>query len=176
MQEEKKLLRETVKRRDKTLAVNVPRLIESIEQLPRFEEARTVALYHALPDEISTAPMLERWSELKRLALPVIRGGEMTFREYTGPASLQQGPFGIKEPREGTLVKPEEIDLMLVPGVAFDASGHRLGRGGGFYDRYLGRPAASHIYKVGLCRPEALIPEVPTEPHDIKMDRIIFGS
>ncbi len=67
---------------------------------------------------------------------------------------------------------PEEIDLMLVPGVAFDPAGRRLGRGRGFYDRYLSRPDATHIYKVGLCRPGALVPEVPAEAHDVVMDRV----
>jgi 5-formyltetrahydrofolate cyclo-ligase len=62
---------------------------------------------------------------------------------------------------------------MIVPGMAFDPAGRRLGRGGGFYDRYLARPDAAHIYKVGLCPPEALIEEVPAEAHDIVMNRVI---
>jgi 5-formyltetrahydrofolate cyclo-ligase len=117
----------------------------------------------------------------------------MFFREYTCPECLVEGAFGIREPAplpsrarheapepvpnaaaEGrNLIPPSEIDLALVPGVAFDAAGRRLGRGGGFYDRYLARPDAAHIYKVGLCPPGALVAEVPAEAHDIPMDRVV---
>ncbi len=146
---------------------------EQIEQLPQFDTARTVALYYALPDEVTTLPMLRRWLGVKRLALPVVTGGEMTFHEYNGPGCLVTGAFGIREPSGTAEVKAAEIDLMLVPGMAFDASGGRLGRGGGYYDRYLARPDATHIYKVGICPPHRLVEAVPAEPHDIKMDTII---
>lgn len=151
--------------------------IEAIEALPEFAAARTVALYHALSGEVPTAAMLARWHGTKRLALPaVLSGGEMVFREYTGDGNLATGAYGIAEPLAGPEIPPHEIDLMLVPGVAFDGEGRRLGRGGGFYDRYLGQPDAAPIHKVGLCRPEALVNEVPTEPHDVAMDKIIFGD
>ena len=151
-------------------------IAEMVGRLPGFAAARTVALYHALPDEVPTAGMLRLWHGVRRLALPVITGdGEMHFREYTGDGTISEGPFGIGEPQTGREIPPSEIDLMLVPGVAFDAGGRRLGRGKGFYDRYLSHPDAAHIYKVGLCRPDALAPEVPAEPHDIVMDKIFFG-
>jgi 5-formyltetrahydrofolate cyclo-ligase len=149
-------------------------LVERIEALPEFASARTVALYCALPDEASTAEMLSRWRGLKRLVLPVVlAGGKMIFCEYGGAESLASGTFGILEPTLGATVPPSEIDLMIVPGVAFDRAGGRLGRGGGFYDRYLSHPAAAHIYKVGLCRFGALVPKVPTEPHDVAMDVVV---
>lgn len=146
-----------------------------IERLPRFAAARTVALYHALPDEVPTAEMLRRWHGIKRLALPVISGdGEMFFREYTGEGDLGAGTFGIAEPTAGRVIPPEDIDIALVPGVAFDAAGRRLGRGKGFYDRYLSRPDAARIYKVGICPPHALVPEVPAESHDVTMNEILI--
>ncbi len=145
-----------------------------IESLPEWAAAQTVALYHALPDEVPTGEMLRRWSGVKRLALPVVHtDGTMTFHEYLGPGDLTPGAFGISEPREGREIPPAEIDLVLVPGVAFDPSGRRLGRGRGFYDRYLSRTDATHIHKVGLCHPGALVPEVPTEAHDVVMDRVV---
>ncbi len=152
-------------------------VINRIESLPEFVAARSVALYHALPDEVPTEEMLRRWLGVKRLSLPVVHsGGSMTFHEYLGPGDLTPGAFGISEPRTGREITPEEIDLMLVPGVAFDESGRRLGRGRGFYDRYLSGPHAARICKVGLCPPHALVPEVPAEPHDVVMDKIIFGK
>lgn len=176
-------------------------LCSRIELLPEFASARTVALYCALPDEAPTVWMLARWFGSKRLALPVIDGDDMHFREYTGDGCLRRGAFGILEPDTTdeaslpgghfgqcnsspssranvagaqTTIPPEEIDLMLVPGMAFDARGGRLGRGKGFYDRYLSRPEAAHIYKVGVCLPHRFIAEVPTEPHDIVMDAVKF--
>jgi 5-formyltetrahydrofolate cyclo-ligase len=171
----KKALREAVRKAAAGCApVDGNLIAQSVEQLPEFAAAHTVALYHALPDEVSTAEMLARWRGVKRLALPVLTGeGTMVFREYTGEESLGAGAFGIAEPRVGREIPPSEIDLMLIPGVAFDAAGRRLGRGGGFYDRYLAQADAAHIYKVGLCRPRALVPKVPAEPHDIIMDKII---
>ncbi len=139
----------------------------------RLTEAKTVALYSALPDEISVTHLLAGWLGKKRVVLPVVEGSEMVFREYTGPECLRRGAFGIAEPRGTNIVAPDEIDVMLVPGVAFDASGGRLGRGGGFYDRYLSQPAAARIYKVGVCRAAALVPEVPVEPHDVRMDEVL---
>jgi 5-formyltetrahydrofolate cyclo-ligase len=150
-------------------------VIERIENLPSFSSARTLALYHALPGEVPTLGLLHRWSGSKRLALPVVTGdGEMVFREYTREDDLATGAFGIAEPASGREIPPEEIDLAIVPGLAFDASGHRLGHGKGFYDRFLSRPDAAHIHKVGLCPPGALVSEVPSEPHDVKMDEVII--
>jgi 5-formyltetrahydrofolate cyclo-ligase len=148
--------------------------VERIEALPEFASARTVALYSSLPDEVPTSGMLARWRGLKRLVLPVVLAdGEMIFREYTGAENLASGALGTLEPVLGATVPSSEIDLMIVPGVAFDRNGHRLGRGGGFYDRYLSHPAATHIYKVGLCPSGALVSKVPTEPHDVAMDVVI---
>lgn len=148
-------------------------IADRIERLPRFADAATVALYYPLPDEVSTLPLLRRWNGTKRLALPAIEDGRMVFREYTGEEDLIPGEFGIARPRSGKIVLPREIDIMIVPGMAFDRAGRRLGRGKGFYDRYLGQPEASHIYKVGVCFPWRLAAEIPCEPHDAAMDEVV---
>lgn len=146
---------------------------DNIERLPAFAQAHTVALYYPLPDEVSTLPMLARWRGRKTLALPAIENGQMIFREYTGEEDLSEGAFGIAQPRAGRIVQPREIGLMLVPGIAFDRGGRRLGRGKGFYDRYLAQPEATDIYKVGVCAPGRLLAEIPCEPHDAIMDVIM---
>ncbi len=148
-------------------------VVAQIEALSQFTTARTVALFCSLPDEVPTGEMLNRWLGKKRLALPIVEGNEMTFREYTGEDCLCTGAFGISTPGSEAVIPPEEIDLMLIPGVAFDPAGRRLGRGKGFYDRYLAQPAAAHIYKVGLCLPHGMVARVPAEAHDIKMNRVI---
>lgn len=138
---------------------------------------RTVALYNALPDEPSLDELLDKWLGTKRLALPVVvstpgSAPEMEFREYTGPECLREGRFGIREPFGTPLVPPHRIDLMFVPGVAYTADGQRLGRGGGFYDRYLSSPDAANIYKIGVCPPQGLVEWLPTEEHDVTVDKI----
>lgn len=176
----------SVLRKSKTVALSVAPAGAGLTSLAGagLQNARTIGLYIALPDEAQTAELLAKWLGEKRLALPVVLPAEpaenreprMVFREYTGPECLRKGAFGIPEPHGTPEIAPREIDLMLVPGVAFDRSGRRLGRGGGFYDRYLSQPEAAHIYKVGLCPPHALVDEVPTEPHDVRMDEIIVGE
>lgn len=151
-------------------------VIRRVEDSPRFGTSNVVAAYAALPDEVSTIALLRRWSGAKRLVLPAIEGGLMVFREYTGEADLNSGAFGIREPRRGRIIPPEEIELMIVPGMAFDPVGRRLGRGKGFYDYYLSSPGAVRIHKMGVCLPHQLVDEVPHESHDVVMDDVITSS
>ena len=83
------------------------------------------------------------------------------------------GRFGVPEPVEGRIVPPEELAAVLVPMVAFDAAGNRLGRGGGFYDRYL--PLCTAAKKIGIAYAEQRVEKVVTEIHDVPMDIIIFA-
>lgn len=174
----KKRIREGFKKEAETIAgderLRLSEIIAAkIERLPAFGKARTVALYYPLPDEVSTLPMLAKWRGVKILALPAIENDRMVFREYSDETDLVAGAFGIAQPKRGRVVPPQEIGLMLVPGIAFDPGGRRLGRGKGFYDRYFAQPEASAIYKVGVCQPGRLIDEVPCEPHDAVMDEIV---
>lgn len=138
---------------------------------PRISEARTVLLYHPLPDEVDTRPLLDAWSD-KTLLLPrVISDTDMELRRYTSPEDLQQGAFGIMEPCGEVFTDYAAIDVAIIPGMAFDASGHRLGRGRGYYDRFLSR--VPHLYKIGVCFPFQMVEEVPTSAHDVCMDEVI---
>ena len=144
---------------------------------PRYRQARTVLAYCSLPDEVNTRTLLDRMLEdSKRILLPcVISENEMELREYTGPQDLREGAFHILEP-VGTLFPADdyaEIDLGLIPGMAFDRQGHRLGRGKGYYDRFLQQ--APSIYKIGVCYGFQLMETIPTESHDILMDEVICG-
>lgn len=98
-------------------------------------------------------------------------GNDLELRRYTGPADLTVGAFGIEEPTGEPFTHYDEIDLAVIPGVAFDAKGHRLGRGRGYYDRLLPRLTAAR--KLGICFPFQLVDEVPAEPLDIDMDEVI---
>jgi 5-formyltetrahydrofolate cyclo-ligase len=136
-------------------------------------KAHTLLLYSALPDEVQTQALLDHLVEQgKTVLLPrVISDTEMELRRYTGRADLQQGAFNIMEPTGVLFTDYDAIEVAIVPGMAFDAEGHRLGRGKGFYDRFL--PKIPHAYKIGLCFSWQLIDEVPHNTNDIMMDEVI---
>ncbi len=144
-------------------------ICQTVEALPEFTEAHHILLYHALPDEVCTAEMLNRWSVNKQLYLPIVEGEELIIKPYT-PEHLQQGAFGIWEPTEAEAIDPTILDWIIVPGVAFDKQLNRLGRGKGYYDRLLAHSTARKIaiaYELQVCD------NIPTEPHDITMDILV---
>lgn len=128
-----------------------------------WRAARTVLLYHALPDEVDTQRLIDNALFTgKTVLLPVVVGTELELRVFNG--ELSKGAYGIQEPVGVTFTNYESIDLAVIPGMAFDAYGNRLGRGKGFYDRLL-----PHIHspKIGICFPFQRVKEVPVEPHDV---------
>jgi 5-formyltetrahydrofolate cyclo-ligase len=129
-----------------------------------WHRARTVAAYCSLPTE---PHVLTPWPERKTVLLPRIEGDRLELHEVSGPEDLVEGKFGIAEPRADTPRAGAEADFILVPGLAFDPQGGRLGRGGGFYDRFL---AGFRGVKVGVCFAELVVDEIPMEAHDIRMD------
>lgn len=128
-------------------------------------------LYHSLPDEVDTHRFVEKWSAQKRVLLPQVVGDDLCLRCYTSAADMAVGAYGILEPVGELFTDYDAISLVVVPGVAFDAAGNRLGRGKGYYDRLLPRLTAA--YKIGICFPFQLVDCVPAEPFDIRMDEII---
>lgn len=132
-----------------------------------------VLLYHALPDEVDTSLLLDNALRLgKRVLLPRVVGDELELRIYS-PETLCPGAFGIMEP-EGdvfTVEQYSEIELAVIPGMAFDRSGARLGRGKGYYDRLL--PLLPKAYKIGLCFPFQLLDFIPSEEHDVRMNEVM---
>lgn len=139
-----------------------------------WQETSTLLLYYPLSDEVDVRQLIrEAFEEGKRVLLPVVKGDELELHLYEGESSLRKGAFGIMEP-QGTLFAPEyydEIDLAIIPGVAFDKEGHRLGRGKGYYDRLL--PKLKTTKLVGVCWPFQLLDKVPAEPHDIPVEEVI---
>lgn len=140
---------------------------------PRFVAAHTILLFHSLPDEVDTHAFIKYWSQQKQILLPVVDHNKLIIKCYTSDEQMQQGAFHISEPIGNVFTTFTNIDLIVVPGIAFDADGHRLGRGKGFYDRLLSAPSLQHTYKIGLCLPHQLIEQVPTEPHDVLMNEVI---
>ena len=133
----------------------------------------TFLTYWPLPDEVDIRPLIDQLvAEGKTVVLPKVTGDEtMELRRYTSRDDLQEGAFHILEPVGEPFTDYDQIDVALVPGMAFDAAGHRLGRGKGYYDRFLA--AHPHLYKIGVCFPFQRVAEVPSEAHDIIMDEVI---
>ena len=104
------------------------KIMDRLEQTELFQAASCIALYHAIPGEVQTAGFIEKWYQKKKLLLPLIVGDDLRLLLYEGPESLKPGPFGILEPKvDGIEVPKNEIDLIIVPGVAFDKDMHRTG-------------------------------------------------
>ena len=146
-------------------------ILENVEQLPEFITAKTVMLYWAMADEVQTSDFVIKWAESKRVILPCVNGSDLDLRVFRGVEDLVEGEnFGIPEPSGKLFTAYEEIDLILVPGVAFDMENNRMGRGKAYYDKLL---SSLKAYKLGVCFDFQFLESVPTDEHDIKMDRII---
>ena len=99
------------------------KIMERLEETDLFRQASCIALYHAISGEVQTAGLIEKWYREKKLLLPLIKGNDLQLLLYSGKESLKAGAFGILEPTEDCMAVPEnEIDLIIVPGVAFDLS------------------------------------------------------
>lgn len=146
-------------------------ILAALEAHPAFRAASTVLLYHSLKDEVRTHEFIRKWSRKKRILLPVVVGDDLELRIYTGPEDMAIGAYGIDEPTGELFTDYAAIEFIAVPGVAFDRSGNRLGRGKGYYDRLL--PRIPSAFKAGICFPYQLVEEVPAEPFDIRMDEVI---
>ncbi|MDP4109244.1 MAG: 5-formyltetrahydrofolate cyclo-ligase [Bacillota bacterium] len=155
------------------------RLLESVKvsdsffKLDAYIKAETVCCYASVSPEVDTNSVMRRvLKDGKRLCLPKIKSGfSLAMLEIKTLDELYQGRFGIPEPGVKCIeIQKKEIDLCIVPCVACTKTGCRLGRGAGFYDRFLKN---SEFYKVAFCRKFALLDEIQAEPHDIRMDCVL---
>ncbi len=149
-------------------------ILQNVLALPEFQSAPRVFLYISFGREPDTRALIEKCAALgKSVAAPTnLREGHMDFALLTRPLTeLPSGVYGIPEPTpEAPLVTPEKGDLVLVPGLCFDKSFFRLGRGGGYYDRFL---ATCPAFKAGLCREALVVKAVPRETHDARVDCLV---
>lgn len=162
----KQLITET-ERRDAARAV-----FGALERTAAFMMAERILVYHSLPDELSTLEFIDRWHSRKHFFLPRVNGVNLDLLPYE-PASLRTGAFHIEEPQQGTPADPASMELIIVPAVALDRRGNRLGRGKGFYDRLLAETTATTI---GVAYDFQLFDELPVEPHDSPVDIVITES
>ena len=157
-------------------AVRAVESIELCERLkPQLQSARTILFFAPLPNEIDLWPLLEESVPAgKTVALPWFDPATQTYlaRRVENPAGeIVAGKFGVREPASSCVeIPPGKFDLVLVPGVAFDLSGNRLGRGRGFYDRLLEKVSG---IKCGVAYDFQLLEKIPAEPHDARVNFVL---
>lgn len=138
---------------------------ERVLALPAFRRAEKILVYADYNHEVITRYLIEEaWKAGKETAVPKVAGKDMIFYKLTDFSQLEPGYYGIPEPAKGETVDWHQA-LMIMPGVAFDKENHRVGYGGGFYDRYLEKHP--EIERVAIAFSFQILPEVPTEPTDI---------
>jgi len=145
---------------------------------PQMQSARTVLFFAPLPDEVDLWPLLDDFLAAGKVAaLPRFDSTTQSYlavRVRNLTEDIVAGKFGIREPRaDCPRIEPGRLDLILVPGVAFDWGGRRLGRGRGYYDRLLSNHRA---LKAAIAFDEQMVGEIPAEPHDARMDFILTPS
>jgi len=138
---------------------------EHIRAFGPYERSKTVALYFPVRGEVDLLPLLS--DRTKRYVFPRIVSQGMVFSPASSEQEFVPGALGIPEPAAGSVVAAREVDLFLVPGIAFDRYGHRLGYGKGFYDRLLG--GNPDVVSVGVCLDEFLVEELPADPWDARV-------
>lgn len=149
-------------------------IIAQLRAHPLWQAAQHVGLYSALPDEPNLRPLIDEVAGTKHLYLPRVLDDEtMDFFAFSGWQTLEQsGSFGIYEPRlkEGA-VHPRTLDLLIIPALAYDQAGYRLGRGKGYYDRYLLR--AQHAHRLGVTFALHPIEQLPYDPWDVPVEDVL---
>ncbi|MEY4579233.1 MAG: hypothetical protein RL701_3936 [Pseudomonadota bacterium] len=158
--------------RETRSAAAVARVLE----LPEFASAGTVIAFSAIQKELDPAAVLAHAITMgKRVGLPCVVEDRLILREQTDPGALVEGAFGVLEPpATAAIIDPQTVDLVLVPGLAFDARGHRIGYGRAFYDRLL--PLLPRAFRVGIGFDFQLVPELPNEDHDIPLQCVISDA
>lgn len=175
LQQEKKRLRELLAQKRRLLSKDEvaelsSKIVVAVEQMPCFQEAKTVLIYYPTHNEVDLLPLIKRYKKEKTFLFPVVHRKAMVACPYEGNSKMHRGKFNIPEPT--TPPYTGHIDMVFVPGVAFDKSGNRLGRGGGYYDRFiacLGR----NTTLVGVGYDFQLVDKVPASRRDKKMQYII---
>jgi len=141
-------------------------------QAPEYLHSKTVALYSPIQNEVQTELVMHRALEDGKVPVyPRVGSEGLEFVALEHPGALTPGSFGVLEPAFGRGVSREEIDVFVIPGVAFDVRGVRLGYGKGYYDRVLGGYCQGPL--IGFCYEFQLLDRLPAEVHDCRMNRII---
>jgi len=150
------------------------KIIEKLENLKEFQKAQIVMLYYPIKGEVDIRGLFKKVMKEKILVLPKMVGEEILPIEVKDLEVIRIGKFGIvPEPVGGRIIKPQKIDLIVVPGLAFDKRKYRIGFGKGYYDRFLKKTKG---IKVGVAYDFQIFEKLPSEAHDQPVDLVITPS
>ena len=176
LKEQKKIVRKQIQEikqkysLKEKIELSIP-IWEKIEKEDWFKDSKTILLYWSMDDEVYTHDFILKWYKEKTILLPCVECENLILRIFEGIESMKEGVmFSILEPIGEDFLDIDNIDLMIIPGVAFDKENNRLGRGKGFYDRLL---SVSNSIKVGVCFEFQFFDKIPTEEFDIKMNYVV---
>jgi 5-formyltetrahydrofolate cyclo-ligase len=145
-------------------------IMSQLERMHWFRDAQTVMIYYPIHNEVDLRPLLKRYEGQKTFLLPVTHRKYIEARKYDGEDMMRRGRYKVPEPQ--TSKWRGKIDLIIVPGVVFDNLGNRIGRGGGFYDRFLNKHR--HVHQIGVAYDfQVKKHEIPHSRRDHPMDRIV---
>ncbi|NHB70181.1 5-formyltetrahydrofolate cyclo-ligase [Perlabentimonas gracilis] len=177
--QQKKELRRAIRERKREADRSVmmkesTQIFEEIEKLEAFKTAKVVLAYWSMNDEVFTHDFVMKWYKHKQIYLPLVVGNSLELREFSGMDCMRVGPsFGILEPQEGAIYDNRPIDFAIIPGVAFDIKGNRMGRGKAYYDKLL---RTNSMLKIGVAYSFQMVKSVPTDEFDIPMDLVISAK
>ncbi len=180
----KKQARQEIRRRlakldPETIQARSRRICRIVSELGEFREADPIMLYMATADEVQTAPLAEAaFSAGKTVLVPKVDWSArimhaIEIRHWQD--GIVTGRYGLPEPELGEPVAIDRIAFVVVPAMAFDLEGRRLGRGGGFYDRFLSQRGFDAL-TCGVALEEQILPALPSEPHDVPVDMVVTES
>ena len=187
IEEEKSKIRKEIKRRRMSLSPEVlakiekelPEFIASIdddELIKKLKSAKRIALYRSFKGEVPVDGLAKSFMEKGiKCCFPRVEGDDMVFCDCVslGKDEFEESPLGIREPLSSKEpVDPGDIDVVVLPAVAYNEEGTRLGMGGGFYDRFISSSGSDRPYLLGICYEFQICSDVPSEGHDISADFI----
>ena len=179
IKEEKKRLRNKIRQLKQEISLEEKmsrsQLIwKNLEGSDFFKNSDVIVFYWSMDDEVHTHEFIKKWAGQKTILLPCVKGDDLELKSFAGMPSMQPGAlFGIPEPIGPAFELFSSIDLLIIPGVAFDKQCNRMGRGKAYYDKLLKTTTAM---KAGVCFDFQLFDKVPVEEHDIRMDTVITES
>ena len=149
-------------------------ILKHLERHLEFKKSEIIMLYWSMIDEVYTHDFIQKWAGVKQIILPSVKGDVLELKRFTSVDEIIAGEsFGIGEPSGEIFHHPNKIDLIVVPGVAFDKLNNRLGRGKAYYDKLL---KTTKAFKIGVCFDFQLLDSLPVDMHDIKMDSVITDN
>ncbi len=150
------------------------RILEKLKKLEKFEKASTLACYISFGSEVYTHGLIKEYVGKKKVLVPVVskEKKEIFLAHIKSWRELESGTYGILEPRKEFLrpVSYDEVEVIIVPGIAFDENGNRIGYGEGYFDKLLKK---IHAVKIAIAYDFQILKKIPNEKHDVKIDVII---